>query len=253
MLLIVGPKRAGKGTIARVLTALIGPANVAGPTLSSLADRFGLAPLVGKPVAVISDARFSGRSAEQAVVVERLLSISGEDTLTFDRKNREHITTRLPTRFTILTNELPRLTDASAALPSRLLVLQLTRSWYGEEDTGLAQRLLQERAGIFRWAVDGLRRLRTRGRFVQPTSGADAAKRLVELSSPVTAFVQERCELGPDKTVNKRTLFDAWRGWCNDASGPIPHDHPLGRQDSAVGIECARPRSRHRMHSGGPS
>src|SRR6185369_16875577 len=130
ILMIVGPKRAGKGTIGRILTAVLGSANVAAPTLGGLANNFGVAPLLGKPVALISDARFSGRSSEQAIVVERLLSISGEDMLTIDRKNREPLTVKLPTRFTILTNELSRLTDASAALPSRLLVLQLTRSWY---------------------------------------------------------------------------------------------------------------------------
>jgi len=48
--LIAGPKRSGKGTIARVLTALIGKENVAGPTLSSLSQNFGLAPLIGKPL-----------------------------------------------------------------------------------------------------------------------------------------------------------------------------------------------------------
>ena len=66
--------------IARVLAALIGRKNVAGPTLNSLGGEFGLAPLIGKTLAVISDARFAGKDA--SVVVERLLSISGEDALT---------------------------------------------------------------------------------------------------------------------------------------------------------------------------
>jgi putative DNA primase/helicase len=78
MFLVVGPKRSGKGTIARVLKALFGGANVAGPTLSGLGTNFGLQPLIGKPLAVISDARLSGR-ADQHVIAERLLSISGED------------------------------------------------------------------------------------------------------------------------------------------------------------------------------
>ena len=73
MFLIVGPKRSGKGTIARVLKALLGVANVAGPTLSGLGTNFGLAPLVGKPLAIISDARLSGR-ADQQVIAERLLA-----------------------------------------------------------------------------------------------------------------------------------------------------------------------------------
>ena len=77
ILLLVGPTRAGKGAIARVLAALVGKGNVAGPTLASLGTNFGLSPLLGKPLAVVSDARLGAGNAHQ--VVERLLSISGED------------------------------------------------------------------------------------------------------------------------------------------------------------------------------
>ena len=62
---MVGPTRGGKGAIARVLGALVGRENVAGPTLSSLGGDFGLAPLIGKPLAVISDARLNGRNSQR--------------------------------------------------------------------------------------------------------------------------------------------------------------------------------------------
>jgi putative DNA primase/helicase len=81
MFLIVGPKRSGKGTIARVLTSLLGPENVANPTLASIQTNFGLSPLIGKPLAIFPDARLGGR-ADQQVIVERLLSVSGEDSRT---------------------------------------------------------------------------------------------------------------------------------------------------------------------------
>ena len=68
----VGPTRGGKGVFARIETALLGKRNVCGPTLSSLGGEFGLAPLLGKSLAVISDARFVGKNS--GVVVERLLS-----------------------------------------------------------------------------------------------------------------------------------------------------------------------------------
>src|SRR5690606_33425381 len=74
MLLLVGPKRSGKGTIGRILSAMLGAHNVAGPTLSSIGMNFGLSPLLGKLLAIISDARMSGR-VDQAIVTERLLSI----------------------------------------------------------------------------------------------------------------------------------------------------------------------------------
>ena len=97
MLTVVGPIRAGKGTIVRVLTQLVGKGNVAGPTLAALGTNFGLSPLLGKPLALISDARLG--SAPSHTVIERLLSITGEDALTVDRKYREPWTGRMPTRF----------------------------------------------------------------------------------------------------------------------------------------------------------
>ena len=98
MFLLVGPKRGGKGTIGRVLTGLLGAHQVGAPTLASLSTNFGLQPLIGKPLALISDARLSTK-ADSKIVVERLLSISGEDSLTIDRKYKEPWTGRLPTRF----------------------------------------------------------------------------------------------------------------------------------------------------------
>ena len=109
--------RSGKGTIARIIAEILGKLNVVGPTLSSLGTNFGLWPLINKQLAIISDARL-GKRSDLAQIVERLLSISGEDRQTIDRKNLSPITTTLPTRFLILTNELPRLNDASGALPT---------------------------------------------------------------------------------------------------------------------------------------
>jgi putative DNA primase/helicase len=94
ILLMVGPTRGGKGVIARMLGVLIGRQNVAGPTLNSLGGDFGLAPLIGQSLAIISDARFVGKNDH--VVVERLLSISGEDTLTINRKYRDQWTGKAP-------------------------------------------------------------------------------------------------------------------------------------------------------------
>ena len=114
ILLLVGPTRAGKGVIARILKSLVGRGNYAGPTLASLGTNFGLSPLIGKPLAIVSDARLGGANVHQ--VVERLLSISGEDMLTVDRKYREPWTGTLPTRFLVISNELPRFGDASGAI-----------------------------------------------------------------------------------------------------------------------------------------
>jgi putative DNA primase/helicase len=186
MFMLVGPKRSGKGTIARVLTGLLGIHNRAAPTLAALTQNFGLSPLIGRPLATISDARLGSRVDGQ-VAVERLLSISGEDSLTIDRKYRERWTGRLPTRFLIMTNELPRFTDSSGALASRFILLTLAQSFYGREDPTLTDALLEKASGIFNWALEGLDRLLERGYFIQPESAREALRHLEDLSSPVGA------------------------------------------------------------------
>jgi putative DNA primase/helicase len=229
ILMIVGPKRSGKGTIARILRALVGIHNTCSPTLAGLATNFGLWPLLGKTVAIISDARLSGRT-DAAVIVERLLSISGEDAQTIDRKNLPHVTTRLTTRFVIMTNELPRLTDPSGALAGRLILLRLTESFYGREDTTLTDRLLAELPGILLWAIEGWQRFRQRGHFLQPESGRKLIEDMEDLSSPIGAFVRERCEVGPGFEVFVRDLFTEWKSWCEEKGRKDPgNEQTFGR------------------------
>jgi putative DNA primase/helicase len=210
---IIGPRRCGKGTIARVLTAMVGGENVANPTLSSLGTNFGLAPLIGKLAAIITDARIS-RQADIAQVVERLLSISGEDGQTIDRKHQTAWTGRLAARFTLISNEIPRLADTSTALAGRMVLLRLTEDFYGVEDEWLMEKLLPERPGILLWAIEGWKRLRDRGRFVQPESGEPLVKEMEEAASPVSVFLEERCNVGPSCSVKVEELFTDWQVWC---------------------------------------
>jgi putative DNA primase/helicase len=236
MFLLVGPKRSGKGTIARVLKALLGSTNIAGPTLNSLGTQFGKQPLIGKQLAVISDARLSGR-ADAAAIAEALLTVSGEDGITIDRKHRESWYGTLPTRFLILTNELPRITDSSGALASRFIVLTLAESFYGREDHGLTARLLGELPGIMNWALEGLRRLQHRGHFRQPASSSEAIQDLEDLGSPISAFIRERCIIAAGKTVPCTKLFDAWKAWC-EAQG---RDHAGTVQTFGRDLRAAEP------------
>jgi putative DNA primase/helicase len=243
MFLLDGPKRSGKGTIARVLTGLLGAHNTAAPTLASLTQNFGLQPLIGKPLAVVSDARI-GRRADGTVAVERLLSISGEDTLTVDRKYREAWTGRLPTRFMILTNELPRFSDQSGALASRFVMLILRESFYGRENPSLTGELLEEAGGIFNWALEGLDRLRERGHFIAPASSREAQQHLEDLASPMGAFVRDICEVGPHEVL-KEDLWKAWKTWYEHEGHGRPGDKTVWARDlfSAVpGLTTTRPR-----------
>jgi putative DNA primase/helicase len=213
--MIVGPRRSGKGTIGRVIRMLLGEHNVCGPTLANLSRQFGLNVLVGKSAAIIADARISGRT-DTPVITERLLSISGEDALSVPRKYLPDWNGKLPIRFTLMTNELPHIEDASGALASRFLILTLNQSFYGREDHQLLERFIPELPGILLWSLDGWNRLYERGRFIQPQSTEDLIKQFEDLGSPIGAFVRERCDIKVGYEVLQSRLFDAWKAWCTD-------------------------------------
>jgi putative DNA primase/helicase len=213
--LLVGPKRSGKGTIARVLTKLLGAANVCGPTLSSLAQNFGMSPMIGKRLAIISDARLGGK-ADHQIVVERILAVTGEDSLDIDRKFRDPWTGKLETRILMLTNELPKLADASGAFASRFMILLMKNSFFGKEDQGLADRLIGELPGILNWSLDGWKTLQARRRFVQPASSAAAQRDFEDLGSPIGAFVRDCCIIGPTASCRPDDLYKRWLAWCHE-------------------------------------
>jgi putative DNA primase/helicase len=234
--LVIGPKRSGKGTIARVLARLVGSESATAPTLAGLGTNFGVAPLIGKRVAIISDARLGGH-ADQHAIAERLLSITGEDAITIDRKYSSAWTGQLQTRFIIISNELPRLADASGALASRFIALLLSNSFYGHEDQTLTSKLLTELPGILNWAITGWHRLQNVGYFKQPASANEAVQQLEDLGSPIGAFIREQCDIGADYEISVDWLFKAWCEWCQTQG----RDHPGTQQTFGKDLRAACP------------
>ncbi len=211
IILILGPKRSGKGTIARVVEGLLGAQNIASPTLNALTTEFGCQPLIGKLVALVSDVRISSQMNKQAAI-ERLLMISGEDSVTINRKNCGHWTGHLPIRFVIMSNELPVLPDSAGALTGRFLLLETQCSFYGREDPTLGDQLAAELPQILKWAIDGFDRLNARRRFIQPKGGRAQLDALTALNSPITTFVGTFCDLGPGQ-ASLENLYAAWSAW----------------------------------------
>jgi putative DNA primase/helicase len=246
-LLIIGPKRAGKGTIGRVLRQLIGEHNCCGPTVSGLAGPFGLQPLLYKSLAIVSDARFTGQNVH--ILIERLLNIIGEDAITIDRKHRTSVTMTLPTRFTFLTNDIPELPDASTALMERFLVIRLTESFAGREDVTLSDKLGNELPGILLWAMEGLRRLLARGRFVQPEGGLDTVRCMKIAASPVATFLSERCSRVPESRVLFDDLHRAYKTWASQER----LDGTLSPQEFGRELNSALPGKKLKRTTGGMS
>lgn len=204
MLWLIGPSRSGKSTIMGIMNAIVGEANTTPIDLQELKAGFSMIDLVGKNLAVVSDARSGSKSDIQEAVVGKLLAVSGGDAVRIDRKNKTAWTGRLKCKFVIVANKPLALADSASALAARTLMLVTKQSFIDREDTDLEEKLRTELPGIFNWAKAGLDRLRLRGKFVQPASSQEMIRQAEALADPIKSFVSERCELVDMPMIGKQ-------------------------------------------------
>lgn len=99
----------------------------------------------------------------------------------------------------------------------------------------LTANLMHELPGILLWAIEGLKRLRARGHFVQPKAVSDAVREMEDLASPVLAFVRERCIVRPGLRISVDELYVAWRTWCGqDGRIAVTTKQTFGRDLAAA-------------------
>lgn len=220
--MIVGPKRSGKGTFLAMVRALLAPDAVAGPTLRTFGETFGLQALIGKQLAIIDDLRI-GQRKDEGLLAENVLKITGQGLFTVNRKYKSSWSGRLPIKLLLVSNILPRIVDESGALASRFISFETRVSFLGHEDPNLFRRkLLPEKLEVLHWALVGLRRLRKRGRFEETALSVALGDRLANMGSAVINFVRQACSLEREAIVEKDRLFSAWTDWAksnNETTG----------------------------------
>ena len=188
---IGGAPRSGKGTLVRIVTSILGHQNVSSVTLDQMGQTFGLQGSIGKSLMTIPDAQDPVR---RGAVVERILSIVGEDDVSIQRKHLKDIIGPMTARILMAGNRLPMLQETSTALIKRLVIVETTGSWFGREDHFLYDRLMKELPGILNWSLDGYDRLCRENRFTDVARLNAANREALELSSPISVFIEEHID-----------------------------------------------------------
>lgn len=243
-LMFIGPRRAGKGTIVDVLTALVGRNAKVGLSLAQLGSQFGPSVLLDKSLAVFGDARFAGSDKVQSETVERILNITGLDDVSIDIKRKALWSGRLGVRIMVTTNELPVLRENSGAYTDRFEILKIDDSkslTVAQQDPDLKDALRYDQEGlgvILDWALDGYDRLRRQNHFTATSSGSEAKSELEHLSNPVRAFIDD-C-LVPSRSeedrVSMAVLWNLWDAWTDRTKVPKGNQITFGRDLAASRI-----------------
>lgn len=213
--IFVGAANAGKSTILSVLQdVLLGRENVSNIPWQDLGERFNKAELFRRLANIFAD--LPSKAIDDNGMFK---SLTGEDYITAERKNRDPFTFRSTARFLFSCNEMPRnYGDRSEGFYRRLVIIPFTKAIpENKRDPDIRSKLAKERDGILMWALEGLRRLiRNEYRFSETeTTKAEIERYRVESNSALQ-FFQECCALDDTSAASRTLVFERYKQFCQD-------------------------------------
>ena len=231
--LLLGSGRNGKGTLLRLVTALLGTENVSSVDLHSLVNnRFRAAQLLGKVANIAGD--LDGSWLESTAVFK---AITGGDRIPAERKYGQ------PFDFTPFAvpvysaNNVFGTPDTSDGYMSRWLVVPFPNTFLGQEDRSLDERIQKpdQLAGVLVRAVTGLQAVMARGNFTVPTSIREAFERFKDESDPIRGFLADVSRESRSGWVSRVEVWEVYELWAKDSG----IKKPLSRAKFYTRLEAA--------------
>lgn len=241
----------GKSTLLTTVAALAGDDLSMTLDLAALAQYgadYRLAKIGGKRIIFSTEAKPEARIADD--IFRRIAS--GE---TIDARpiGKEPIQITPVAKLWWAQNAQPNVHDTSDGFWRRLRLIPFRRQFAEhEKDIHLAEKLRTELPGILNWALAGLRRLRTVGRFTASKQATAAAAEYRTTSNPIALWVNEATTLGLADDVRRRldaerlpladsdvgwtqarAAYDNYRAWCVDTGRHEKNQTVFGRELSA--------------------
>lgn len=211
----------GKSTALGVVQALLG----------GLAVSLDLAAL-GRPdasyyLARIGGARvvFSTEAGKGGAADDILKRLASGEPIPARPIRGEPITIKPVAKLFWALNDKPSVKDTSDGFWRRLRLIPFYRQFAEHErDTGLAAKLREELPGVLNWALEGLKRLRSNGRFTDAAAVREAVTEYRTEQNVVLLWLQERttygwpadvrAKLDPQPRTKARKAFQDYLQWA---------------------------------------
>ena len=218
---IVGVASAGKSVLLRVLNdVLLGKQNVSNVSWQALNERFKTAELFGKLANIFAD--LPTKNIDDNGIFKALV---GEDYLTVEKKNKNPFSFQSTARLLFSCNTIPKnYGDKSEGFYRRLIIIRFAHAVPKEKrDPMLLDKFRGEADGIFRFALEGLKRVINNGyRFDETEKNQTELQQYKEDSDSVLSFVSECCAVKQGEETGSTRLFDLYKKYCVE-SGLKPY------------------------------
>jgi putative DNA primase/helicase len=216
---LIGETRGGKGTLIKLLGALVGSSNLVSVSFSDWIKGKAAQALLGKSMIAFPDVRlprptrWHDGGLDQASV-ELALKITSGDKVSIPQLYAEAWEGILPAKIVLASNKVPNFNDL--VLPDRFVKLAHNQSFKDREDITLIDRLKAELPGIAAKAMKAYWAARAKRRVIQPQSGLELKAAIEDEADPFMRFVRETFVIDPKETVRTDLVWMRFENWCHD-------------------------------------
>lgn len=205
-LLICGPGGTGKSTLLKLIEEIVGKPNVSSVSLQGLQDRFAPAELFLKQANICADIPLTALSE-----VDMIKKLTGEDTISADRKFKSAYTFRSYARLFFSANDIPYIAEKTNAFYRRMLILKMDHA-PETVDPELFDKLRAEIPHIITRAMEEI--YCSGGEIDESENSKKAVQAARKDSDTIEAFLCDRCETGDKYRTDSAELFRLYQNYC---------------------------------------
>ena len=216
----IGDGRNGKSVFANILEQVYGPENCSSVPASRLGTQFDPIALKNSLLNVTYEAKSILNGSE-----ETIKAVASGDPIMAAHKGVDAVSFKTRAKLIVLANKLWRSQDVSYGFLRRILFVKFDKQYIGSADNkNLYSELLRELPGIFNWCYEGYQMLKANGGFQEIDDQAQVMSELMDMMSPVSAFVNE--ELLSRKfidrlsrgAISEKEVYALYRTWCDEGN-----------------------------------
>jgi len=210
-LLLIGPGADGKSKYLNIMKEIVGDQNCAAVSFPDLEDQFQRSSLYNKLLNI------STEIGAKAIESPYFKAITSGDPINAAFKHKNTFTFSPYCKLAFAANRLPRVLDNSDGYFRRILPVRFKRQffeWDPDTDVNLLDALKGELSEIFSWAVVGLVRLTENKKFTESAETKSMMMDYRRINNPVLCYVQDQCEIGDEYEIDKKDLYEDYKGYC---------------------------------------
>jgi len=229
----------GKSVTTELLERIFEEQNISALSLQNLSsERFGKQGLVGKTLNLCSE------EESMQIKNDTFKALVTTDLVQGERKYEPSFNFHNYAHFVFAMNSTPLFKSLGYAMKKRLCIIPWHAQFpkgHPQRDNKLIGKLYAERAGIIKWALDGLERLQKNDfMFTDSKMAAEEMRNLEGEVSSVVLYFQENWKKSETIKTTTEDFFELYDAWCKKYNNHAKKKLNVGKDLMDLGLKPCR-------------